>query len=100
LAGNPTAPSNRRPATSYGWRSRAAPIRRANIDYVIEACRHVAEHADQLTGYRMVEEPPTLRHFTAKFERWPEGARSRCCPAAFELRAYVHAAQSLLRWSA
>jgi len=31
----------------------------SHIDYVIEACRHVAEHADQLTGYRMVEDPPT-----------------------------------------
>jgi tryptophanase len=40
----------------------------SHIDYVIEACRHVAEHSDQLTGYRIVEEPPTLRHFTAKFE--------------------------------
>ena len=40
----------------------------SHIDYVIEACRHVAAHADELTGYRIVEEPPTLRHFTARFE--------------------------------
>ncbi len=40
----------------------------SHMDYVIEACRHVAAHADQLTGYRIVEEPPTLRHFTAVFE--------------------------------
>jgi tryptophanase len=40
----------------------------SHIDYVIEACHHVAEHSDQLTGYRIVEEPPTLRHYTARFE--------------------------------
>ncbi len=40
----------------------------SHIDYVIEVCRHVAAHADSLTGYRIVDEPPTLRHFTATFE--------------------------------
>ncbi|HSN06484.1 MAG TPA: tryptophanase [Candidatus Angelobacter sp.] len=40
----------------------------SHIDYVIEACLHVASHADELTGYRIVDEPPTLRHFTATFE--------------------------------
>ncbi|BEP12687.1 tryptophanase [Acidothermaceae bacterium B102] len=40
----------------------------SHIDYVIEACLHVAQHSDELVGYRMVEEPPTLRHFTARFE--------------------------------
>jgi len=40
----------------------------SHMDYVIEACRHVSEHRDELTGYRIVEEPPSLRHFTAVFE--------------------------------
>jgi len=40
----------------------------SHIDYVIEVCEHVARHAGQLTGYRIVDEPPALRHFTATFE--------------------------------
>jgi tryptophanase len=40
----------------------------SHIDYVIEVCRWVAERADQLPGYRIAEEPPQLRHFTARFE--------------------------------
>jgi tryptophanase len=39
----------------------------SHIDYVIEVCQHVAEHAHELTGYRIVSEPPSLRHFTAEF---------------------------------
>lgn len=40
----------------------------SHIDYVIEVCAHVAKHAGELTGYRIVDEPPQLRHFTARFE--------------------------------
>jgi len=40
----------------------------SHIDYVIEVCEHVARHAGELTGYRIVDEPATLRHFTATFE--------------------------------
>src|SRR5215211_1112102 len=40
----------------------------SHVDYVIEVCRWVAERADRLRGFRIVEEPPTLRHFTARFE--------------------------------
>ena len=40
----------------------------SHVDYVIEVCQHVAEHASDLPGYRIVEEPPQLRHFTARFE--------------------------------
>ena len=40
----------------------------SHIDYVIEVCEHVARHAGELTGYRIVDEPPALRHFTATFE--------------------------------
>jgi len=40
----------------------------SHIDYVIEVCEHVARGAEALTGYRLVDEPPALRHFTATFE--------------------------------
>jgi tryptophanase len=40
----------------------------SHIDYVIEVCADVAEHAAQLPGYRIVEQAPSLRHFTARFE--------------------------------
>jgi hypothetical protein len=30
--------------------------------------RWVAEHAPSLTGFRTVEQPAALRHFTARFE--------------------------------
>jgi len=40
----------------------------SHVDYVIEVCALVAERASQLRGYRMTFEPPTLRHFTARFE--------------------------------
>ncbi|HEU4489239.1 MAG TPA: tryptophanase [Jiangellales bacterium] len=40
----------------------------SHMDYVIEVCEHVAGRAGELTGYRIVDEPPALRHFTAGFE--------------------------------
>jgi tryptophanase len=40
----------------------------SHIDYVIEVVAAVARRADSLAGYRMVHEPATLRHFTARFE--------------------------------
>jgi len=40
----------------------------SHVDYVVEVCTEVAAHAAQLTGYRIVEEPKALRHFTARFE--------------------------------
>jgi len=40
----------------------------SHIDYVIEVVRWVAEHASELRGYRIVEQPAVLRHFTARFE--------------------------------
>ena len=39
----------------------------SHIDYVIEVCRQVAAESAALTGYRIVDEPPALRHFTATF---------------------------------
>jgi tryptophanase len=40
----------------------------SHIDYVIEVVRRVAERAATLRGVRIVEQPPALRHFTARFE--------------------------------
>jgi tryptophanase len=39
----------------------------SHVDYVVEVARHVAEGASALRGYRIVEEPSALRHFTARF---------------------------------
>jgi len=40
----------------------------SHVDYVIEVCAEVAKRAGELPGYRIVQEPPALRHFTAQFE--------------------------------
>jgi tryptophanase len=40
----------------------------SHIDYVIEVVRWVAARAPALMGLRIVEQPPALRHFTARFE--------------------------------
>ena len=39
----------------------------SHVDYVIEVCEYVAQRASELRGLRIVEEPPALRHFTARF---------------------------------
>jgi tryptophanase len=39
----------------------------SHVDYVIEVVRYVAERASELRGFRIIEEPPQLRHFTARF---------------------------------
>jgi tryptophanase len=40
----------------------------SHIDYVIEVVSAVAARAPQLRGYRIANEPPALRHFTARFQ--------------------------------
>jgi tryptophanase len=40
----------------------------SHVDYVIEVVQHVARRCHELRGYRIVDEPPALRHFTARFE--------------------------------
>ena len=40
----------------------------SHVDYVIEVCAEVAGRAAELRGYRIAQEPPALRHFTARFE--------------------------------
>jgi tryptophanase len=54
----------------------------SHVDYVIEVARWVADRAAELRGFRIVEQPPALRHFTARFE--PLGAAE---PAAAPLPA-------------
>ena len=39
----------------------------SHVDYVIEVVTRVAARKDALRGYRIVDEPPQLRHFTARF---------------------------------
>jgi tryptophanase len=39
----------------------------SHIDYVIEVVTSVAERAGEIGGLRITEQPPALRHFTAKF---------------------------------
>jgi tryptophanase len=39
----------------------------SHVDYVIEVAASVAARAGELGGYEIVEEPPQLRHFTARF---------------------------------
>ncbi len=40
----------------------------SHVDYVIEVVTDVAARAEDLPGYRIVEQAPQLRHFTARFE--------------------------------
>ncbi|MCH7762193.1 MAG: tryptophanase [Candidatus Marinimicrobia bacterium] len=39
----------------------------SHIDYVIEIARDVFNRKDELTGFKIIEQSPHLRHFTAKF---------------------------------
>ncbi|MFZ4064263.1 MAG: tryptophanase [Candidatus Nanopelagicaceae bacterium] len=39
----------------------------SHIDYVIEVCAEVLKRAPKLGGYKITQEPPALRHFTAEF---------------------------------
>jgi tryptophanase len=43
----------------------------SHVDYVIEACEAVVARARELRGYRIASQPPTLRHFTARFDPLP-----------------------------
>ena len=39
----------------------------SHVDYVLEVVRWVAERAGELRGFRIVEQPAALRHFSARF---------------------------------
>ncbi len=40
----------------------------SHIDYVVEVFAELIKHKDKVKGYKIVWEPPFLRHFTAHFE--------------------------------
>jgi len=40
----------------------------SHVDYVIEVVKSVAEHAQELRGFRISSPPAPLRHFTARFD--------------------------------
>jgi tyrosine phenol-lyase len=48
----------------------------SHIDYVIEATIEVFQRRHELRGLRIIDEPPALRHFTAKFEELAERKQS------------------------
>ena len=39
----------------------------SHIDYVVEAILQIWERREKVSGYRFLEQAPTLRHFTARF---------------------------------
>jgi len=41
----------------------------SHADYMIEVFAELNKVKDTLTGFRITEEPPSLRHFTSKFQR-------------------------------
>lgn len=41
----------------------------SHIDYAVEAIEQVWHRRDQISGLKIVSEPPYLRHFSAQFER-------------------------------
>ena len=58
-------------AGSYGVGMVFLPSRRADrlaCERIVEAVIEVFQNRDALRGLRIVSEPPTLRHFTARFE--------------------------------
>ena len=38
----------------------------SHVDYLIEVILHISNNKDGLKGFEITEEPPFLRHFTAK----------------------------------
>jgi tryptophanase len=40
----------------------------SHMDYVVEVCEQALKVAPDRPGYRIVDEPPALRHFSARFE--------------------------------
>jgi tryptophanase len=40
----------------------------SHFDYLLEGMKELAERKNELRGYKMIYEPPFLRHFTARFE--------------------------------
>ena len=50
---------------------------RGHLEWVVQGIKSVAENRERLLGYRIVHEPPLLRHFTAILEPYAmEAARA------------------------
>ena len=41
-----------------------------HIDYVVEVCAEIVPRGGSFRGLKIVNEPPVLRHFTARFEEF------------------------------
>jgi tryptophanase len=41
----------------------------SHADYIVEVFEELVEIKDELPGYEIVEQPPTMRHFTASFRQ-------------------------------
>lgn len=54
----------------------------SHIDYVIEAILQVHERRESIRGYRIIHQPPFLRHFSARFEPCDEASSVRRRPAS------------------
>lgn len=53
----------------------------SHVDYVIEAILQVHERRESIRGYSIVQQPPFLRHFSARFEPYDEVSSVRRQPA-------------------
>jgi len=53
----------------------------SHVDYVIEAILQVYERRESIRGYSIVQQPPFLRHFSARFEPYDEVSSVRRQPA-------------------
>jgi tryptophanase len=40
----------------------------SHLDYVVDTLARLAEHREELRGYRLTYAAPLMRHFTARFE--------------------------------
>jgi tryptophanase len=71
MFGSPDPESGRVTAAPQELVRLAIPRRvytQSHIDYVVEALVNVYARRETLRGYRIVQEPPFLRHFSARFE--------------------------------
>lgn len=55
---------------------------RSHLDHVIETAAAVVERGTEIPGVRIVEQPSTLRHFSARFEPMPMLAEEHVLPQA------------------
>jgi tryptophanase len=54
----------------------------SHVDRVLEICADVARKKRDLTGFQIVERPPFLPHFTARFRPLPRVARELATPGS------------------